>query len=102
MPDKHIDAFQRSRTQPERCMKLLRLLILCLSSTGVVAATPTPPPAYKPAQTLAAAPSALIVSCDPGGCWDENGVRYDAAGGGIFIRIDGKSCESIRGRMTCK
>ena len=101
MLDKQINAFQRSDAQPDRYMKLLRLLILCTTSTGVVAAIPTPP-AYKPAEASAAAPSVLIVSCDPGGCWDENGVRYDLAGGGIFIRRDGKSCQSIRGRMTCQ
>lgn len=102
MLDKQIIAFQRSDAQPDRYMKLLRLLILCLTSTGVMAEVHTPPPAYRPAQTSAAAPSVLIVSCDPGGCWDENGVRYDLAGGGIFIRRDGKSCQSIRGRMTCQ
>ncbi len=83
-------------------MKILSWMILLLSGTCVAAAPAVPPLTPKPAATVAAPPSALIVSCDPGGCWDENGVRYDAAGGGVFIRIDGRSCESIRGRMACK
>jgi hypothetical protein len=44
----------------------------------------------------------LIVSCDPGGCWDEFGVRYDRAGGGVFIRPDGHECTAVRGRMACR
>ena len=83
-------------------MKFLRWMFFFLASASVMAAPVTPLLAPKPAAILAAAPSALIVSCDPGGCWDENGVRYDAAGAGVFIRRDGKSCESSRGRMACK
>ncbi len=82
-------------------MKIMPWMFL-LSSACVAAAPAMPPLTPKPAATVAPAQSVLIVSCDPGGCWDENGVRYDAAGGGIFIRIDGRSCESIRGRMACK
>lgn len=44
----------------------------------------------------------LIVGCDPGGCWDEFGVRYDRAGGGVFIRADGRECIDVRGRMACR
>jgi hypothetical protein len=82
-------------------MKILPWMLL-LSSACIAAAPVVPPLAPKTAATVPAEPSALIVSCDPGGCWDENGVRYDAAGGGVFIRIDGRSCESIRDRMVCK
>lgn len=58
-------------------------------------------PAAAPAKPAAAVP-AIIASCDPGGCWDENGVRYDAAGGGVYLRRDGASCQSVRGSMLCK
>ncbi|MEO8546678.1 MAG: hypothetical protein ABI434_24040 [Burkholderiaceae bacterium] len=44
----------------------------------------------------------LIVSCDPGGCWDEFGTRYDRAGDGVFIRPDGHECRVERGRFHCK
>lgn len=44
----------------------------------------------------------LIVGCDPGGCWDEFGVRYNRAGGGVFIRPDGHECTDVRGRMACR
>ncbi|MBC7705098.1 MAG: hypothetical protein H7274_14295 [Rhodoferax sp.] len=79
-------------------MKFLHWVCVFLSSASVVAAPAMPPLG----SSVVAVASALIVSCDPGGCWDENGVRYDAAGGGVFIRRDGRSCESIRGRMACK
>lgn len=90
------------RTCLQANMKFLHWVCVFLSSASVVAAPVTPPLGSSVAATVAAAASALIVSCDPGGCWDENGVRYDAAGAGVFIRRDGKSCESIRGRMACK
>jgi hypothetical protein len=83
-------------------MKILPCMLLFFSSACVVAAPLGPPLTPRRAATVQALPTALIVSCDPGGCWDENGVRYDAAGDGIFIRVDGRSCESIRGRMVCK
>ena len=74
--------------------------VLLLVCAGAVAAQGTPQPVKPDSKPLVAA-SVLIVSCDPGGCWDENGVRYDAAGGGIFVRRDGASCQAVRGRMQC-
>lgn len=63
----------------------------------------------KPAQPLplppvapAPGPGRLVVSCDPGGCWDEFGVRYDRADAGVFIRKDGRSCIAVKGRMHCE
>ncbi|MEO8855610.1 MAG: hypothetical protein ABI343_01350 [Burkholderiaceae bacterium] len=81
-------------------MKTWQIAGVLLASSGAFAAPPVRSP-VKP-DTVPAAPSVLVVSCDPGGCWDENGLRYDRAGGGVFIRRDGASCESIRGRMACK
>lgn len=73
------------------------VLLLAVAAAAAQAATV----AGKPGVPLPAGPTMLIVSCDPGGCWDEYGTRYDAAGGGVFIRRDGASCQSIRGRMHC-
>lgn len=44
----------------------------------------------------------LVVSCDPGGCWDEFGVRYDRADAGVFVRRDGRSCLMTKRRMHCE
>lgn len=73
------------------------LLLAC--AAGAFAQPASGP--QRPASAPSAGPSMLVVGCDPGGCWDEYGVRYDAAGGGVFIRQDGRSCRSIRGRMVC-
>ncbi len=92
--------------------------LLVLAGQGVaVAQLPTaPPPADgTPAESLPAdaplqlppvvpapGPGMLIVSCDPGGCWDEFGMRYDRADAGVFIRRDGRSCLMVKGRMRCE
>ena len=75
--------------------------VLLLACGCTMAATALAQPA-KPVATPVLVSPAPIASCDPGGCWDENGVRYDAAGGGVFIRRDGASCQSVRGSMVCK
>ena len=82
-------------------MKVSRIVLACALTSSAHAAPPAPPPA-KADLVPAGAASVLVVSCDPGGCWDEYGMRYDAAGGGVFIRRDGKSCQSVRGRMICQ
>jgi len=81
------------------------LLILMLSGwLGHVASQetsrPTPPITLPPVVPLPG-PGRLVVSCDPGGCWDEFGVRYDRADAGVFVRVDGRSCLMIKGRMHC-
>jgi len=75
--------------------------VLLTAWTCAVAAQQAPVPAPV-ASTPAVGPTMLIVSCDPGGCWDEFGVRYDRAGGGVFIRPDGHECTAVRGRMACR
>lgn len=82
-------------------LKLRHCGVLLLAGAGAVAPQDAAKP-IKPDSTPVVAPPALIVSCDPGGCWDENGVRYDAAGAGIFIRRDGMSCQLVKQRMSCK
>lgn len=61
-----------------------------------------PVPAVLPPVVPASGPGRLVVSCDPGGCWDEFGGRYDRADTDVFIRGDGRSCLLIRGRMHCE
>jgi len=64
-------------------------------------AKPVPSVALPPV-VPASGPGRLVVSCDAGGCWDEFGVRYDRADGGIFVRVDGRSCLMANGRMHCE
>lgn len=61
-----------------------------------------PLPLVLPPVVPASGPGRLVVSCDPGGCWDEFGGRYDRADTDVFIRGDGKGCLLIRGRMHCE
>lgn len=81
------------------------LVALLAAWTGGVAAQNAPAPvpsAPASASAPTTGPTMLIVGCDPGGCWDEFGVRYDRAGGGVFIRADGRECIDVRGRMACR
>lgn len=46
-------------------------------------------------------PPATIVNCDPAGCWDTSGNRYNNAAGGNFWRTDGKFCTNTGGSVIC-
>ncbi len=89
-----------------RCAALVLGMLVC--GTGVALAQqpdPTERPAEAPALppvVPAPGPGMLVVSCDPGGCWDEFGMRYDRADAGVFIRRDGSSCIMHKGRMHCE
>lgn len=43
----------------------------------------------------------VITNCDPGGCWDTKGNRYNGSAGPTHIRQDGKVCQKIGGIMQC-
>ncbi|MBS1190321.1 MAG: hypothetical protein H6R10_2113 [Rhodocyclaceae bacterium] len=51
-------------------------------------------------RTPTPAPPATIISCDPGGCWDNGGLRYQGSGA-MMIRSDGKVCRPIANMMQC-
>jgi hypothetical protein len=73
-------------------------------SVGVAMAQESakPAPVVVPPVVPAAGPGRRVVGCDPGGCWDEFGGRYDRADMDVFIRGDGRSCLLVRGRMHCE
>jgi hypothetical protein len=55
------------------------------------------------ARAAAQASASTITSCDPGGCWDNLGRRFNKSGDvGNFLRHDGNLCQSIGGLMQCK
>jgi len=87
-----------------RCICWCSYLLLSGWLAGAAAQQPTamPPPVAPPAVVPLPGPGRLVVSCDPGGCWDEFGMRYDRAGAGAFVRADGSSCLRIKGRMHCE
>ncbi|NWO04679.1 MAG: DUF4124 domain-containing protein [Alteromonadaceae bacterium] len=53
---------------------------------------PTPP--TPPAPTN-------ITSCDEGGCWDNQGGRYNRGAGSTYIHQGGSACQMIGGQMHC-
>ena len=79
----------------------LALVLGCGAAAAQQPAKESPPIVLPPVVPLPG-PGRLIVSCDPGGCWDEFGVRYDRAGDGAFVRDDGTSCLMTKGRMHCE
>ncbi len=87
--------WQRTRAV---CLMLMSGLLGAQSQQPAKQAAPIALPPVVPAP----GPGMLVVSCDSGGCWDEFGVRYDRAGGGAFVRADGKSCLMIKNRMHCE
>lgn len=58
----------------------------------VLPMAPTPPTATHPSP---------VTACDPGGCWDTSGARYNGTGPAM-IRGDGKVCQQIGNMMHCK
>jgi len=48
----------------------------------------------------AASAAAVITTCDPGGCWDSLGRRYNGSGA-TMIRSDGRSCQRVGNQFQC-
>ncbi|MGB4672379.1 MAG: DUF4124 domain-containing protein [Azovibrio sp.] len=65
------------------------------------ASIPIPVP-IMPSAALPPPPPSVITSCDPGGCSDSNGNRYNGtAGQGAFHRQDGRFCLHVGDQMQC-
>lgn len=64
------------------------------------ASTSPKAPASAPAP-VAPSPVTPLVNCDPAGCWDTAGRRYNNAAGGNFVRNDGKFCVNNGGVVQC-
>lgn len=68
-----------------------------------LAETPSPAapvlPDSRPSHAAPPSP-APVTSCDPGGCWDINGARYNAIGSRM-MRSDGKVCQQVGATMQC-
>jgi len=43
-----------------------------------------------------------ITSCDPGGCWDNLGNRYNKGAGTTYFNQHGGVCQSVGGQMHCQ
>lgn len=45
---------------------------------------------------------ARMASCDPAGCWDTNGLRYNKGAGSTYIPANGRAaCQLLEGNMIC-
>jgi hypothetical protein len=61
---------------------------------------PIPPPPVVQ-NKLPTTPS-VITSCDPAGCWDNNGIRYNKGAGATHVPSNGDpACQLINGQMHC-
>lgn len=63
-------------------------------------APPAPPPTVPSQLSPTIPPPAPITTCDPNGCRDSSGTRYNGWGPGM-IRSDGKPCQQIGNTMQC-
>lgn len=55
-----------------------------------------------PSESPASQSPGLITSCDQGGCWDTNGVRYNhGADNTYFPSYGGPACQLVAGNMIC-
>lgn len=43
----------------------------------------------------------VLTNCDPAGCWDSGGRRYNRAAGGTFFRDDGTACHQSGTQLQC-
>lgn len=69
--------------------------------SGISLPVPAPQSAPVPTSTPPGSP-AVITSCDPGGCWDSNGLRYTQGAGTTYIPTNGgHACQRINGNMIC-
>lgn len=59
-------------------------------------------PTYIPAPEPATPPTpSIITNCDPSGCWDNLGGRYNSAAGGNFIGPSDRLCINMGGMIQC-
>jgi hypothetical protein len=61
--------------------------------------------ASQKAQNRAAAEASqgprTLVNCDPAGCWDTQGKRYNGGAGGVFFSTDGRTCIRAGTNLNC-
>lgn len=71
-----------------------------LNAPPPVPVSPQPAPSIV-APSAIAPPPAAISRCDPGGCTDVNGTRYNGAAGNIVIGPQGRPCTNNGGTIQC-
>lgn len=60
------------------------------------------PPVESQNTPLSAPSPRVITNCDPAGCWDSNGMRYNQGAGDTYIPTNGgPACQYIGRNMIC-
>lgn len=54
-------------------------------------------PAYRPRPPV----PTNLTNCDPSGCWDNLGNRYNRSGSHGYMRSDGKFCQQVGTQLSC-
>ena len=90
-------------SEAEKKMKRQALLQARACATGgsTAEADPDPPRHRERASTSSTPQPTQLTNCDPAGCWDTTGTRYNRAAGGNFFRSDGKFCTGAGAQLIC-
>lgn len=43
----------------------------------------------------------ILTNCDPGGCWDTQGRRYNGGSGGVYTPTSGGACIKVGDHLEC-
>lgn len=69
---------------------------------GVSVALPVESQGASVSAPLVQASPSVMTNCDPAGCWDSNGVRYNKGAGDTYFPTNGgPACQRINGKFSC-
>ena len=90
-----------SKEQRQMAGRAVTAARACKYGGNVEPAEPAPSKRAESVSTGGIPQPAQLTSCDPAGCWDTTGTRYNRAAGGNFFRSDGKFCTSSGAQLIC-
>jgi hypothetical protein len=76
-------------------------LIVPSTTTQVPLARPPSTTTPRPAPPAQADRPSPLTGCDPGGCWDSGGNRYNGGAGNTYLNGAGKLCTRNGAWMQC-
>ncbi|WP_368735925.1 DUF4124 domain-containing protein [Pseudomonas sp. 30_B] len=94
---------QASTSYPgSRGLTASQLAAVAQLCAGVSVALPAESQGASASAPPAPAGPPVMTNCDPAGCWDSNGVRYNkGAGETYFPSNGGPACQRINGNFSC-
>ncbi|HCY63884.1 MAG TPA: hypothetical protein DHV59_13870 [Oxalobacteraceae bacterium] len=95
---------KKEQPPPRRRVPALAPETLAIPTTTTLASTSRQSPANampRPAQPVPADRPVPVTGCDPGGCWDGSGNRYNSGAGNTYLNNAGKLCTRNGTWMQC-